>query len=268
MLPVWVRVWTDSSSITSEADGTAPIIAPQLSVRSHRKLPKGSEYAVQIQGSVEVLEAGAVLCLVGGNAGCSVSREPPKLVSDGVPALFHVSDGVPALSHISGGVPALSHVSDGVPALFTSAMVFQLSSTSAAVFQLSSTSATVFQLSPHERRYSSSLPHQRRCSSSLPRQRQSPPPKGPAVCLAEQSVDVAPTSVQNGFSLRGFFCGVFSAGAPETLKLTGDQRAPKQSGCHRPPPLVSHSPHPLLLRVPSVPRLFPPSPLQGPQTLT
>ena len=61
MLPAWVRVWTDSSSITSEADGTAPITAPQLSVRSHRKLPKGSEYAVQIQGSVEVLEAGAAL---------------------------------------------------------------------------------------------------------------------------------------------------------------------------------------------------------------
>ena len=153
MLPVWVRVWTDSSSITSEADGTAPIIAPQLSVRSHRKLPKGSEYAVQIQGSVEVLEAGAVLCLVGGNAGRSVSREPPKLVSDGVPALFHVSGGVPALVHVSGGVPArshvsdgvpaLSHVSDGVPALFhvsggcstslpRQRRVFQLSSTSAA----------------------------------------------------------------------------------------------------------------------------------------
>ena len=244
-----MRVWTDSSSITSEADGTAPIIAPQLSVRSHRKLPKGSEYAVQIQGSVEVLEAGAVLCLVGGNAGRSVSREPPKLVSD----------GVPPLSHVSGGVPALFHVSDGVPALFTSAMVFQLSPTSATVFQLSSTSAAGVPPLSHV---------SGGCSSSLPRQRQSPPPKGPTVCLAEQSVDVAPTSVQNGFSLRGFFCGVFSAGAPETLKLTGDQRAPKQSGCHRPPPLVSHSPHPLLLRVPSVPRLFPPSPLQGPQTLT
>ena len=113
MLPVWVRVWTDSSSITSEADGTAPIIAPQLSVRSHRKLPKGSEYAVQIQGSVEVLEAGAVLCLVGGNAGRSVSREPPKLVSDGVPALFHVSGGC------STSLPRQRRV-------------FQLSSTSAA----------------------------------------------------------------------------------------------------------------------------------------
>ena len=132
------------------------------------------------------------------------------------------------------------------------------------VFQLSTTSAAGVPALFHVfDGCSSSLPRQRQCSSSLPRQRQSPPPKGPAVCLAEQSVDVAPTSVQNGFSLRGFFCGVFSAGAPETLKLTGDQRAPKQSGRHRPPPLVSHSPHPLLLRVPSVPRLFPPSPLQG-----
>ena len=134
MLPAWVRVWTDSSSITSEAEGTAPVTVPQLSVRSHRKLPKGSEYAVQIQGSVEVLEAGAALCFVGGDAGCSVSREPPKLVRDGC---------------------------------------------------------------------CSSLPRQRWCSSSLPRQQQSPPPEDSALCLAEQSVDVAPTSVQTRFSLRG-----------------------------------------------------------------
>ena len=163
----------------------------------------------------------------------------------GVPALFHISDGVSALSHVSG------RCSTSLP---RQRQVFQLSTTSAAGVP------ALFHVFDG---CSSSLPRQRQCSSSLPRQRQSPPPKGPAVCLAEQSVDVAPTSVQNGFSLRGFFCGVFSAGAPETLKLTGDQRAPKQSGRHRPPPLVSHSPHPLLLRVPSVPRLFPPSPLQG-----
>ena len=107
--------------------------------------------------------------------------------------------------------------------------VLQLSSTSAVVFQLSSTSAA----EPSARGL---------CSVS-----------GWAVCgcgshlCAEQ---------------------VFSAGAPETSKLTGDQRAPKQSGRHHPPPLVSHSPHPMLLRVPSIPRLFPPSPLQGLQTLT
>ena len=183
----------------------------------------------------------------------------------GVPALFHISDGVPALFHVSGGVPPLFHVSGRCSSsLPRQQQVFQLSSTSLtgvpALFHVSDGVPALFHISDGV----PALFHvSGGCSSSLPRQRQSPPPKGPAVCLAEQSVDVAPTSVQNGFSLRGFFCGVFSAGAPETLKLTGDQRAPKQSGRHRPPPLVSHSPHPLLLRVPSVPRLFPPSPLQG-----
>ena len=104
----------------------------------------------------------------------------------GVPALFHVSDGVPALFHVSGrcssSLPHQRRCSSSLPrqrqcstSLPRQRQVFQLSTTSAAGVP------ALFHVFDG---CSSSLPRQRQCSSSLPRQRQSPPPKGPAVCLA------------------------------------------------------------------------------------